>query len=49
MYLLLMGSRGLIQFKGSLEDCFLIKRMMEIKGYFYLWVCKQQTFEELGV
>ena len=48
-YLLLMGERGLIQYKGTLEDCYLIKHMMRLKGFFYLWICKETTFNQLGI
>lgn len=48
-YLLLMGVKGLVQYRGSLEDCFLIKHLMILKGYYYLWVCEETTFNELGV
>ncbi len=48
-YLLLMGSKGELQYEGSLEDCYLVKHMMRLKGFFYLWICKKETFNKLGI
>ena len=47
-YLLLMGEAGKRVYKGSLEECFMLKHMLELRGYYYLWTCSLDGIRKYG-
>ena len=49
MYLLLMGEAGKRVYKGSLEECFMLKHVMETHGFYYLWVTSYESIKKYGV
>ena len=47
-YLLLMGEAGKRIYKGTLEECFMLKHIMETHGFYYLWVTSYESVVKYG-